>query len=187
MSITKAQSQTAVKRVNIDKQFWKIKIRKFGFSTRLSLVDLVETDVKSIFSIKKRYCKSAGLEFSQFLFSGKCLYFTLSIIFAAYRILHSHFGFWFLFVFTNTSHCFGLLCVCWESMFSVTCHFPLSLTLVAWKNFPLDFCSLTMVVFLCICPASGLLGFLDLQVDLFSSSLENLCHYFFRQLFQLSV
>ena len=87
MSITKAQSQTAVKRVNIDKQFWKIKIRKFGFSTRLSLVDLVETDVKSIFSIKKRYCKSAGLEFSQFLFSGKCLYFTLSIIFAAYRIL----------------------------------------------------------------------------------------------------
>ena len=46
MSITKAQSQTAVKRVNIDKQFWKIKIRKFGFSTRLSLVDLVETDAR---------------------------------------------------------------------------------------------------------------------------------------------
>lgn len=54
------------------------------------------------------------------------------------------------------------------------------------KEFPLDFCSLTMVVFLCICSASGL-TFLDLQVDLFSSSLENLCGYFFRQLFQLSV
>jgi len=42
----KAQNQTAVKRINIDKQFWKIKKRKFGFSTRLSLVDLGESDAR---------------------------------------------------------------------------------------------------------------------------------------------
>ena len=67
--------------------------------------------LKSIFSIKKCDCKSAGFEFSQF-FSRKCLYFTLRIIFAAYRILHSHFSFWFLCVFINISHCFSLLCFC---------------------------------------------------------------------------
>ena len=94
--------------------------------------------LKSIFSIKKCDCKSAGLEFSQF-FSRKCLYFTLRIIFAAYRILHSHFSFWFLCVFINISHCFSLLCFCWESMFSVMCHFPPLPDSGCLKDFPFGF------------------------------------------------
>lgn len=60
---------------------------------RITIVLQPEKHISGQLSIEKCNCKSAGLEFTQFLFSGKCLYFTLGIF-----LLHTEFWVhvWFL-------------------------------------------------------------------------------------------